>query len=78
MTRKDVMKKLLDLPLVQRRLVYALLSGPRTAVQLVEHYCISAGQQLGKSRRFHGIPVRSRRVPGKHYNEYWLELDAEE
>lgn len=78
MTRAQVELLLTDLPPSQRRMVYALLSGPRTAVQLVEQYCISPGQQLGKARRFHEIPVRSRKVPGKQYNEYWLELDDAE
>lgn len=59
-------------------MVLALLGGEKTAVQLVEHYCISPSQQLSKARRFHGIPVRARKVPGKQYNEYWLELEAEQ
>ena len=78
MTRAQVEAKLNDLPPAQRRMVLALLGGEKTAVQLVEHYCISPSQQLSKSRRFHGIPVRSAKVRGTQYNRYWLELDAEE
>jgi len=77
MTRSQVSKLLPRLPMMQRKLVFSLLDGPKTAVQLANLYCLSFSQQLGKARRWFGIPIESEPVEGKPYYLYRLVLDNE-
>lgn len=75
MTRLQVESLLPELPPKQREMILALLGGEKTAVQLADRYCLSFSQQLGKSRRKHGIPVVSESIPGKPYMVYRLDLE---
>lgn len=78
MTRSQVAETARAMPPQMAQMVNALLKQRQTAVGLVELFCLSARTQLSKARRLYGIPVRSRRVKGRPYHEYWLDLEGEE
>lgn len=77
MTRSTCLSRLHAMPPQMRAMVSALLEGPRTSVELNNLFCISFSQQLGKARRWFGVPVISEPVEGHPYYSYRLDLEPE-